>query len=70
MRATKIRVFGLLGVLLCLYAIYVEYQKTASPDFVALCDISEKISCSKVINRYFPLLYAVPSEASSFSLCM
>jgi vitamin-K-epoxide reductase (warfarin-sensitive) len=49
MRNVAIRIFGLLGVLTCLYAIYVEYQKKASPDFVAFCDISEKISCSKVL---------------------
>jgi hypothetical protein len=48
MREVAIRVFGLLGLLTCLYAIYVEHQKKVSPDFVAFCDISEKISCSKV----------------------
>lgn len=44
-RLTTVSIFGLA---LSLYAIYVEIKKTANPDFDAICDISETMSCSKV----------------------
>ncbi len=38
-----------LGIALSLYALYVEIQKERNPKYVALCDISENMSCSKVL---------------------
>ena len=55
------RIFGLLlslcGVALSLYAYYVEVMMEASAasggDYEALCDVSEKVSCTKVFNTSF-----------------
>jgi len=55
------RLFGLLlslgGVALSLYAYYVEVMMEASAasggDYEALCDVSEKVSCTKVFNTSF-----------------
>ena len=38
------------GILISVYAIYVEYMSHSNPDYVAMCDISEEISCSKVLS--------------------
>jgi len=36
------------GAILSLYTLYVELQHETNPNFKAMCDISESISCSKV----------------------
>ncbi|ELT94681.1 hypothetical protein CAPTEDRAFT_93839 [Capitella teleta] len=42
------------GLLLAIYALYVEMRKTLDSNYVALCDFSEKISCSRILtSRYF-----------------
>eukprot|EP00092_Neocalanus_flemingeri_P005472 GFUD01005902.1.p1 GENE.GFUD01005902.1~~GFUD01005902.1.p1 ORF type:complete len:187 (-),score=36.61 GFUD01005902.1:207-767(-) len=38
------------GLLLSLYALHVETQASKDPDYVALCDISQSMSCSKVFS--------------------
>eukprot|EP00795_Rhopilema_esculentum_P015457 gene15457-6707_t len=40
----------IIGVILSLYALHVEIAKEKDADFKAMCDISEKMSCSKVFN--------------------
>ena len=45
--------FGALGILLSLYALYVELQKERNPNYVALCDINEQMSCSKVLTSEY-----------------
>ena len=55
------RLFGLTlclgGLALSLYAYYVEVMMEASAatgsDYEALCDVSEKVSCTKVFNTSF-----------------
>ncbi|OON16510.1 b-cell receptor-associated protein 31-like protein, partial [Opisthorchis viverrini] len=37
------------GCLICLYALHVEFAHEADPNYRALCDISETMSCSKVL---------------------
>ncbi len=37
------------GILLSLYALYVELRKEKNPDYVAACDINAKMNCSKVL---------------------
>ncbi len=41
---------GILGIFICLYSIQVEIYKTRDKNYVAYCDISDFISCSKVFN--------------------
>ena len=41
---------GILGIFVCLYSIQVEIYNTRDKDYVAFCDISDYISCSKVFN--------------------
>ncbi|THD19885.1 Vitamin K epoxide reductase complex subunit 1 [Fasciola hepatica] len=48
------------GILVCIYALYVEYSKENDKDYKPVCDISDKISCTKVLlseySRGFGLL--------------
>lgn len=39
-----------IGVLLSIYAFYVETQSELDSDYEALCDINEHISCTKVFS--------------------
>ncbi|XP_045173681.1 vitamin K epoxide reductase complex subunit 1-like protein 1 [Mercenaria mercenaria] len=41
------------GILLSIYAYHVEASIHSDPSFRALCDISEKMSCSKVFNSRY-----------------
>ncbi len=41
--------WSLVGIVLAGYALYVDAQVHANPGFVALCDISAHVSCSKVV---------------------
>ena len=38
----------IMGVVLSMYALYVEMTKLQNSDYRAMCDINEAISCSKV----------------------
>jgi len=42
-----------LGIALCLFAYYVEIQKEINGSYIAMCDISPSISCSKVFNSRY-----------------
>ena len=46
--ATTIQICAVLGVVISLYALYVEAQHEANEFYVALCDINSWIACSKV----------------------
>lgn len=37
-----------LGLLLSVYALHVELSKESNPDYRAMCDLGESVSCSKV----------------------
>ncbi|CAL8380242.1 unnamed protein product [Gadus morhua 'NCC'] len=36
------------GILLSVYALHVELSKESNPDYRAMCDLGESVSCSKV----------------------
>lgn len=59
----KIRLVSLIGIVLSLYAVYVESKHKADPTFEALCDFSTwGISCSKVFaSPYGHLFFGVPN---------
>ncbi|XP_060950688.1 vitamin K epoxide reductase complex subunit 1 [Limanda limanda] len=45
----KVRVFlCVFGLALSLYALHVEVSKESNPDYRAMCDLGESVSCSKV----------------------
>ncbi|CAH8628694.1 unnamed protein product [Heterobilharzia americana] len=44
-----IRLACIVGISICIYALHVEYSKESDKNYRAVCDISESISCSKVL---------------------
>ncbi|XP_030610493.1 vitamin K epoxide reductase complex subunit 1 [Archocentrus centrarchus] len=45
----KVRIFlCLFGLVLSIYALHVELSRERNPDYRALCDLGESVSCSKV----------------------
>lgn len=59
--------FLLLGFLLSIYALYVEYKALLDDSYEAFCDISAEISCSKVFlseyGKVFSKLGIVPKDS-------
>jgi len=43
----------MLGCVVCFYALTVEFHKEANPDYEAMCDISEAMSCTKVLTSEY-----------------
>lgn len=43
----------LFGYAVCIYALSVEFHVEANPEYEALCDINEKMSCSKVLTSEY-----------------
>ena len=41
--------FSISGILLSVYALYVETRKHKDPKYVAMCDLGENMQCSKVL---------------------
>lgn len=50
----KVRVLlCVLGLALSVYALHVELSRESDPDYRAMCDLGESVSCSKVFtSRY------------------
>ena len=44
-----LRIFPVLGILVSLYALWVEHRKALDDTYEALCDLSEGASCTKVL---------------------
>ncbi|KAF7255415.1 hypothetical protein EG68_07109 [Paragonimus skrjabini miyazakii] len=53
MKINPVMVLSSLGCLLCIYTLYVEYSVETDSNYRALCDVSEHISCSKVLTSPF-----------------
>ena len=61
--------FSIIGIITSLYAIYIETKWQEDHDYVALCDISATVACSKVLtSEYSHLLSAfnIVSKGSIF----
>ncbi|PIK42708.1 hypothetical protein BSL78_20432 [Apostichopus japonicus] len=58
----------IIGIVLSLYAFHVETKKETDQEYTALCDISDRISCSKVFTskygRGFGLVTPILGEQS------
>ncbi|XP_059146212.1 vitamin K epoxide reductase complex subunit 1-like protein 1 [Physella acuta] len=50
---TDIVFFNVLGVVTCLYALHVEVNKERDPSYRAACDLSEHMSCSRVLTSKY-----------------
>lgn len=47
----KVRIFlCVLGLVLSVYALHVELSRERNPDYRAMCDLGESVSCSKVFS--------------------
>uniref|UniRef100_A0A674MB07 vitamin-K-epoxide reductase (warfarin-sensitive) n=1 Tax=Takifugu rubripes TaxID=31033 RepID=A0A674MB07_TAKRU len=47
----KVRIFlCVFGLLLSVYALHVELSRERNPDYRAMCDLGESVSCSKVFS--------------------
>ena len=55
---------NLLGIMACLYSLHVEYSKSNDKSYVAMCDLSYRASCSKVVTSeyVFPLFKKKKSD--------
>ncbi|XP_054256934.1 vitamin K epoxide reductase complex subunit 1-like protein 1 isoform X2 [Macrosteles quadrilineatus] len=63
-----LRLVSLIGFVLAVYAYIVETSKEHNPSYVAMCDINEHMSCSRVFTskygRGFGLLYHLVGKDS------
>lgn len=56
----KARVFlCVLGLALSVYALHVELSRESDPDYRAMCDLGESVSCSKVFTSRYVYLFAL-----------
>ncbi|XP_049419574.1 vitamin K epoxide reductase complex subunit 1 [Epinephelus fuscoguttatus] len=65
----KVRIFlCVFGLFLSVYALHVELSRESNPDYRAMCDLGESVSCSKVFTsrwgRGFGLVQLVVAEDS------
>eukprot|EP01127_Copromyxa_protea_P015156 TRINITY_DN4316_c0_g1_i2.p1 TRINITY_DN4316_c0_g1~~TRINITY_DN4316_c0_g1_i2.p1 ORF type:complete len:187 (-),score=19.05 TRINITY_DN4316_c0_g1_i2:23-583(-) len=62
------QLWALVGVLVSLYSIYVELHASQEDDFVAFCDITPSVSCSKVLTSPYAKMvgyvYDLPEDHS------
>jgi vitamin-K-epoxide reductase (warfarin-sensitive) len=57
MRHVRLLFCGM-GALVSLYAIHVEHMKELDEDFTASCDISDKMSCSRVLTSEYGHIFS------------
>ncbi|XP_045497927.1 vitamin K epoxide reductase complex subunit 1 [Colias croceus] len=59
---------GILGIFLSTYALYVEMAAEARPGYKALCDISERASCSRVLTSEYSKGFGIVAKNSAFEV--
>ncbi|KAK0057221.1 vitamin K epoxide reductase complex subunit 1-like protein 1 [Biomphalaria pfeifferi] len=52
---TDIVILNIIGVVICLYSLYIEVNKERNPNYRALCDFNEHMSCSKVLTSEYSI---------------
>jgi vitamin-K-epoxide reductase (warfarin-sensitive) len=50
------------GFLISLYAFYIEKKMTKNPEYKPVCDLSDKVSCSKPIKSPYGKFFPVPNS--------
>lgn len=45
--------FSVLGISVSLYALYIEVRKSKDKNYKAACDLSENMSCSRVLTSKY-----------------
>lgn len=61
--AIVIQVLAVIGLLLSVYALYVEQRFTKIGAYKPWCDISPRISCTKVLSSSYGHLIGIPNSA-------
>jgi vitamin-K-epoxide reductase (warfarin-sensitive) len=61
MPLTLIQYLASFGLILSIYFLYVKNQNSKSKKYKALCDITEKISCSKAAKSKYSNLVVLPN---------
>jgi vitamin-K-epoxide reductase (warfarin-sensitive) len=56
-------VLSSIGIVLSAYALYVKHQLGKNKDYKAVCDISEKVSCTKPMASEYGSLLILPNSA-------
>ena len=58
---SAIQIIAIIGYLVSLYSFYVE-KKSKSKDYKALCDINDKMSCTKAFSSKYGKLFMVSNS--------
>lgn len=53
MANSTIQIISIIGFLLSAYSLYVEIKSSKSKSYKAVCDINEKVSCTKVFSSQY-----------------
>ena len=56
-----IKLLAILGFLLSLYSLYVEWKLSISKNYKPLCDINNRISCTKAFESKYGHLFILPN---------
>jgi vitamin-K-epoxide reductase (warfarin-sensitive) len=58
-----IAVLSGIGIVLSAYALYVKHQLGKNKNYKAVCDINEKVSCTKPMGSEYGSLFLIPNSA-------
>jgi len=60
---TNILIIAIIGIILSIYALYVEYKKSKNKNYQAACDISDNSSCTKAFLSSYGKILGIPNSA-------
>jgi len=58
---TMIALLALIGLLIATYMIYAKTRKSKNTHYRAICDLSDRVSCTKVFETKYSRLLGVPN---------